>query len=295
MEINKENYKDWLIRYFEDDLTAIEKKEADQFIKENVWASQELDLLKRTRLKPNMEIRFPDKRLLFRTEEPVVELKKPVVVFKMYRYAALAAAAAFLAFAIIISIRKTGSNVETAHSNAPDNIIPKQKQPENPQALVAPQSDKVIVPDHIQTNITTKKHNPVKKNLMASVKKPVVKEQTIQPVQEKNTPAPVEQSVQTNNYATNKLPVEKTPDNKPVNPSQEIVSEPAKQVAAVKKSEPSIPSKYASYGYGEDKSTLQSLLDLVHKVSIKKHVVDQQTYYALSVETPDIKINKTIK
>jgi hypothetical protein len=299
MGINKDNYKDWLIRYFEHDLTIAEKAETEQFIKENEWASQELNLLKRTKLKPDMEIRFPDKRLLFRTEEPVVELKKPVVVFKMYRYAALAAAAAFLAFAVIISIRKTGNRTETArsnvHTNVHTNIIPQEKQLENPQALVAPQSDKVLVPSNVQTNTSVQKHSPEKKNLMANETKPVTNEETQQPVQEKKTPVQADQPVKNDNYATNKLPVEKPADIHPDNQVKEVVQEPTKQVAVVKKSEPSIPSRYASYGYGEDKSTLQSLLDLVRKVSIKKHVEDQQTYYALSIETPDIKINKTIK
>jgi len=300
MEINKDNYKDWLIRYFEDDLNITERKEAEQFISENEWASQELDLLKRTKLKPDMEIRFPDKRLLFRTEEPVVELKKPVVVFKMYRYAALAAAAAFLAFAVIISIRKTGNSIETAHSILHNNtIIPKEKQPENPQAMVTPQSDKVLVPNNVQTNKTVQKHSPLKKVLLASEKKPVLKEQRQQqPVEEKKTPLLFGPPTENNNYATNKLPVQKPIDIQPVdkwNTENKVLQEPVKQVAVVKKSEPSIPSKYASYGYSEDKSTLQSLLDLVHKISIKKHVEDQQTYYALSIETPDIKINKTIK
>ena len=291
MEINKDNYKDWLIRYFEGDLTMIEKAEAEQFIKLNEWASRELDLLKRTRLKPNMEIRFPDKRLLFRIEEPVVELKKPVVVFKMYRYAALAAAAAFIAFAVIISVRKTGNRNETAHST----LHNKEKQIENPQALIAPQPDKVLTPNNAQVNVPIQKHSAVKRNLLANEKKTVAKEQPQQPEQEKKTPAQIEQPIPNVNYATNKVPVAKQTDSQTVKPINEAVQEPVKQVAVVKKSEPSIPSKYASYGYGEDKSTLQSLLDFVHKVSIKKHVVDQQTYYALSIETPDIKINKTIR
>jgi len=294
MEINKENYKEWLVRYFEDDLNATEKIKADQFINENEWASRELDLLKRTKLKPDMEIRFPDKRLLFRTEEPVVELKKPVVVTKLYRYAALAAAAAVLAFAVIFSIHKPGNKIQTAHSDIHNNIIPSVKQPGNSQAQVVPHTHDVVAPDNVGSNTVIQKHAPVKRDLIANENEPVLKEKQQQPAaSEKNSKSTEIQMPQNKDYATNKLPIVKQTDSQAIKPIKEIVSEPVKRVAAINKSEPSIPSKYASYV--EDKSVLQSLLDLAHKVSIKKQVVGQQTYYALSVETPDIKINKTIK
>ena len=60
-------------------------------------------------------------------------------------------------------------------------------------------------------------------------------------------------------------------------------------------------SQFASYkspdsGYDQENQTLVgSFLSLFHHVSLKKKLVNNQTYYALSIETPDIKINKTFK
>src|ERR1700733_5796987 len=105
MEINKENYKNILLKYFEDELGFSERMEAESYIRSHEEAAREWELLNQTRLKPDKEIVFRDKRLLFRTENVVPELKKPVFRIVFYRYAAIAAAAAVLAFIVLFNLK----------------------------------------------------------------------------------------------------------------------------------------------------------------------------------------------
>jgi hypothetical protein len=292
MEINKKNYKDWLVRYLENDLNVIERIETEQFINENSFAAREWELLKRTRLEPDLSIKFPDKKLLFRTEDDVVELKKPVRVFNLYQYAALAAAAAVLAFVIIFSIHKPENKIETAHSNIRSESSPSISAPEKARSTVPSQSEPTLAQDVRHSHVERKDQRfskTVSKNLLAKQMPQNIGEQK---TVHKQIQEP--QSIKSESVASNI-----TLNPAAVQPEKVITQgPPIQQIASVKqpvRSDQAVPVRTVSYSEDDNQSTLQSLMSLLHKVSIKKKVENQQTYYALSLETPDIKINKTIR
>ncbi len=298
MEINKDNYKDWLIRYLENDLSITEKADVELYIKENNDAATEWELLKRTRLQPDMSIRFPNKSLLFRTEEPVVELKKPVVIYSLYRYAAFAAAAAVLAFVIIFTIRKPENKTQTAQSTNQIENNPAATTPDNAQAVNPSTRGANLAKVENNINENSRKNGVTpssKKNLFAKQLPAKVKQAKPDQLQQS---APAPEHSQSNPVADQKKPVtqQKEPENAPVHqaPAQElaVVNQP------VSKTTSHVPAKTVSNHPNvdsDDETVLGSLLSLFHHVSVKKEEKNQQTYYALSIQTSNISINKSFK
>ena len=69
--INITNYKEQLLNYIDDEVTAKERKEVEKFVGQNPDAQKELALLQKTKLQPEAEISFPDKSVLYRRVEKV--------------------------------------------------------------------------------------------------------------------------------------------------------------------------------------------------------------------------------
>lgn len=108
MKINDENYKEFLLRYMEEDLSAEELAEVDGFIDEEPVAIQELRALERTKAKPDMKIVFPHKESLKKkdTEVPVRKL--------MWYTARAASIAAMLVIAVLFHNEFAGKQDEQA-------------------------------------------------------------------------------------------------------------------------------------------------------------------------------------
>lgn len=68
MKINNQNYETYFLLYIDNELSALEKMEVEQFIKENPSHANELTALAQTVLAPET-IQFEDKALLYRYDE----------------------------------------------------------------------------------------------------------------------------------------------------------------------------------------------------------------------------------
>lgn len=94
--INHTNYTSYLISYFDGELTEEQSQAFEHYISEHPFVRNDLELLEKTRMIPDPEIRFPDKATLYRTEENIRR-----ITFKWYH----AAAAVMLLLAGLLVIR----------------------------------------------------------------------------------------------------------------------------------------------------------------------------------------------
>jgi len=293
MEINKDNYRDWLIRYLEDDLNSSDRADVEQFMNENQEAAREWEFLKKTRLSPDPEIRFPNKSLLFRTEEPVVELKKPVIVYRLYRYAAFAAAAAMLVFVIIFTLHKPENRIETAAAINHNKNVETGDFPTKNQPVASLKEENKTVPvkksQRNTTRVTIESKLMPKTQIANQTAIPKSKEQPAQniepePVHKINEPVALQKKPEPENADQGKITHQSV-----MKEQLAIAKEPVNHAV------PKNPAKTTSLHEDNDETLLQSALSLFHHISIKKQEKDQQTYYALSIQTSNISINKTIK
>ncbi len=68
MNINRNNYEEFLLLYMDAELPEAGRRAVEEFLNENPDLKEEFELLMQTRLKPEEEIRFGNKDLLFRHE-----------------------------------------------------------------------------------------------------------------------------------------------------------------------------------------------------------------------------------
>jgi hypothetical protein len=280
MKINKENYRDILWRHLENELSPAEKSETEQYIRNNEEATREWDLLKKTRLIPDHKIVFPKKQLLYREEED----KKPALIISLLRYSAITAAAAILILGIYIYTGKTYKNNNIASSPVnhgkmdvtAENIPGKKKGNSNKDSENKGANNKA---GNVKKG---QKSNPgaTKKDLKAP--KP-------QKVEEKHPTILIVDQVEKNNpmafiQTGSRNEIDNNYDNG-INVSQPL-----------KISNQNSISKQSTDYYADDSKNLVDLFfDLRKKVSLKKKQENNKTYYALSIETNDMKINKTFK
>ena len=85
--INETNYEEFFLLYVDGELSAAERREIEAFAATKPQFQQELNLLLQTKIEPEHEVVFPDKSLLYRTEEK----KRPVIFIGWQRVAAVAA------------------------------------------------------------------------------------------------------------------------------------------------------------------------------------------------------------
>lgn len=117
--INESNYQHFFVSYIENDLSAEEVKNTNEFISINPVLNNEFELYKKTVLKPELSLKFIDKE----------SLKKQGVVnidFRKVLYYSLSAAASVAVLLIAFFVLKTGSNeksqiVRLLHEKKVDN------------------------------------------------------------------------------------------------------------------------------------------------------------------------------
>jgi len=294
MEINKENYREVLISYLEKELSPAEEAMVERYIQENGAASREWEMLNLTRLKPDMTVKFPNKQLLFRKEaEDVVAAAPKVIGLRntIYRFSAIAIAASLLAFAVIMYMNRPANTVADLHPNtkttpekqlgsnrAGQTTADNSTSNEGPKANMNPGT---IAPETKSTpkgNLPgkTKKDNNKIQNPPVNTPKPtIIIVEHPQPKDEMATLPTTGGKIQGSeegNEINGQLP-------------QLKINHTVATVAQKQKAETDT----------EDKSLAENLFDLAKKVSLKKKTINKQTYYALSIETNNVKVNKTFK
>lgn len=91
MLINELNYEELFVLYHDNELTLEQKEKVEQFVYRHPQFQQEFELIREAQLIPDNNIRFPDKSLLYRSEN-----EKPVIGFRWWRMAAAAVVILFL-------------------------------------------------------------------------------------------------------------------------------------------------------------------------------------------------------
>lgn len=86
--VNITNYEEWFVRYADDELSNEEKSATEMFVYKHPECQADFELIQRTRLTPDMNIRFTDKKSLYRHEQKET---KPVLISMWFRYAVAAA------------------------------------------------------------------------------------------------------------------------------------------------------------------------------------------------------------
>jgi anti-sigma factor RsiW len=85
-DINADNYEQWLILYVDNELNPEQDIAVENFAMANPYAAQELDLLRKTKLRPEEHVIFFDKDSLYRKENKT----RPLIVVRQWRVAAAA-------------------------------------------------------------------------------------------------------------------------------------------------------------------------------------------------------------
>jgi anti-sigma factor RsiW len=162
--IGSHNYTEWLLLYTDNELDTAQKASLEQWIVQNPTAQQELSLLQKARLQADESIVFPDKQLLYRTEE------RRVVAIRWWR---MAAAAVLLlgvsSAAFMFNQKRKADSIASAGNTAATG----------PVAQVVPPAGKdshAVAPMYMQPEISPQPHclpkiiTPAKQNsLMLSL------------------------------------------------------------------------------------------------------------------------------
>jgi len=144
--INLENHTTHFLMYVDDELSATEKEAVETFVLQHPSLQESFMQLKQTKL-PIESIPFPDKTVLYRSEE---KEKKPVVYMHWWR---MAAAAAVIGFAFMVwtlspnnldsgSGNETVLSKNTTESPATDNKPSQNNVNANDQLLAATVTDR---------------------------------------------------------------------------------------------------------------------------------------------------------
>ncbi|MDE3143126.1 MAG: hypothetical protein KGL19_03165 [Bacteroidota bacterium] len=83
MNINRNNYEEFFLLYADGELSAQEQQAVEQFVKDNPDVANELEMLLQTKLDDD-KINFTDKDLLYKTNDPVINLNNYEEQFLLY-------------------------------------------------------------------------------------------------------------------------------------------------------------------------------------------------------------------
>jgi hypothetical protein len=128
--INESNYEEYFILYGDDELNNEEKEFVEQFVYRNPKYQAEFELLQQARMQPERHVTFPDKSLLYRTEE---ETEK-VFALQWWRIAAAAIVFVFLSGLTWYFLSKQNTTPVIVNKNPvekmelPQPSVPVQKQ-----------------------------------------------------------------------------------------------------------------------------------------------------------------------
>jgi hypothetical protein len=303
MSINEKNYKEHLLDYLDNRLSAADRKDMEHYLLLNSDAWAELEALKRIKLKPDMSVSFPKKALLMMPEEedaaaaPLSENTEQAPVRRLgwWQLNVVAGIAALLLLALLFRLNHKSAGLT---NNAPQVAIGDKKpdtKPVEKKGKAKPKSTIILVDgEKEKTEIAKAENKSMEKAfrqndlslaaIYASKKKKTVqgnaKPQQINLV--KNMPATIDKSI-----------AEVALVNEPVLPvtvanGQDLA--PIKEIALA-------ANNTAEEENDEDgPNPLQYVLHFFRRnVKIEKESIGGEKYYAVSVETERVRIYKTIR
>jgi len=124
--INITNYEEQLLNYIDDEVTAAQRKEIENFTGQYSVVKQELALLQKTKLQPEAEVIFPDKSILYRREEKV-----RVISMTWFRVAVAAAIILIAGFATFRFVNTNGNTSSVAKIDNAKDHLPVKKTDES--------------------------------------------------------------------------------------------------------------------------------------------------------------------
>jgi len=123
--VNETNYEEFFLLYIDNELSAVERREVEEFAATKPQFQEELNILLQTRAEPEHEVVFPDKSVLYKQPE-----KERPVVF-MWRRVVAVAALLLLALGILwISNRTPKQEVTVAQKETPVKQSPVKQEPQ---------------------------------------------------------------------------------------------------------------------------------------------------------------------
>ena len=174
--INLSNYEEWLVLYMDNEMTAEQRSDMEQFIAANPSIQKEADLMLRTQLQPETIV-FANKQVLYRKEEK--EKVRPILWWRV------AAAVLILVLGttavILLNNNKAGvDKVEIAATPGTEQIDKKENAvaDNNEQKNNSPIKEEVrqiqqpVITDNVPNEVatTTNKTTPKKNNITQQVK-----------------------------------------------------------------------------------------------------------------------------
>lgn len=122
-----DNLDDYLIAFHENDLSLVEMRLWENYLKANPETEIEWKAFEKIKLVPDLNILFPDKRAL---------KKSSPVIIQLYKWTAVAAAAAILIFFLLPTAQKDPSIEDVVMEIPTGPIYPQPAKPFNENALV---------------------------------------------------------------------------------------------------------------------------------------------------------------
>lgn len=170
--INETNYEEYFVLYGDDELNNEQKDSVEQFVYRNPIHQAEFELIQKARLQADRHIVFPDKAILYRSEEE----DEKVFVIRWWKIAAAAAVLIFLSGLgwYMVSDQKTiPVIVKTVPEKNTNKVIPEKTEQKQEVAQID-QPDPIPAENNPTENknaITKKPH--LEKQVNSSEKKPV--------------------------------------------------------------------------------------------------------------------------
>jgi hypothetical protein len=206
--INMNNYEEWLLSYIDNELTAQETKDVEEFVAKHPAVKKELELFQKTKSQPEAIV-FPEKESLYRREEKV-----RVVAMRWWRIAAAAVLLIGISTtAILVYKNKTGEGngdgavavkdqSKTEQSADNNSLKPPVNEPQvNDEAIAGIEENKNIEPaTTIKEEFARKNTFAIKNNIVSS------EEKTEQPHSMNEEESPVLAQNDNQKRSTNNLP-----------------------------------------------------------------------------------------
>lgn len=164
--INAENHTTHFLMYVDDELSAPEKESVETFVLQHPSLQESFMQLKQTKL-PIESIPFPDKTVLYRSEEGE---KKPVVYMRWWRMAAAAAVIgfAFMVWTLSPNNLESESGSETVLSKNGTELPATDNNPSQNNVTTNDQSLAVNVTDGSNKELVTPNNNSAQTMLVAN-------------------------------------------------------------------------------------------------------------------------------
>ncbi|HRH65135.1 MAG TPA: hypothetical protein PLU53_02440 [Bacteroidia bacterium] len=295
--INQQNYKTWLVAYFEQDLTATQMEEVNRFLDSNPSCKTDLDLIRQTRI-------VPDTRIVFKNKSSLRKGGKVISISSlMNRSMAVAATILLLFVSIYIFRQHRNSNSEVAEKNARPVVLPPVKI--NPKDSVNDNLNRESMekqlpgaekkPAQLFAANEKKSFNSSGQKIQPEVESPLTSSEVVQQIPEKqDTVDKMHQSTTEPSYAQNNIPVVRgTPSEQDL---RKVFSEEDMKDLGLTSNSPA-QSVQSDFWTLASKGAHQLSKSTGKEISLQKSrdVVDDATTYALALGKFSISHTKSVE